>query len=221
MNLPRTQLILQRVHQELAGPVTATSMTYLDGKPLPVGVASKARHGHVMGGYAKGYKLHAWMSEDRRIPLWIVMPLNVDERPMAQVLLGQVNELSPRSLILADQNYDTHDLHKMVDARGGRLLVKPKGSKDGKRNADNLKKMGPARRELLKVRAEHSVLLRYVHKQRIPAEGISGNLCGCSGGLTGLPPWVRRLYRVRRWVGGKMLLYHAKLQSRRGLRTAA
>jgi Transposase DDE domain len=224
MNEPRTRLILQRVHDELAGPITATALSYLDGKPLPVGVASKdpdARSGHVMGGYAKGYKLHAWMTEDRRIPLWIVMPLNVDERPMAQVLIGQVNELSPRSLILADQNYDTYTLHKMIDARGGRLLVKPKGSADGKRNADNLKKMGAARRELLKVRAEQPDLLRYIHKQRINAESILGNLCGCSGGLTGLPPWVRRLPRVRRWVGGKMILYHAKLRARKPLATAA
>jgi hypothetical protein len=224
MNQPRTRLILQRVHDELAGPITATALTYLDGKPLPVGVASKdrdARSGHVMGGYAKGYKLHAWMSEDRRIPLWIVTPLNVDERPMAEALVSQVNQLSPRSLTLADQNYDTYRLHKMIDARGGRLLVKPKGSKDGKRNADNLKKMGPARRELLKVRAEQPALLRLVHKQRIHAEGILGNLCGCSGGLIGLPPWVRGLHRVTRWVGGKMIWYHAKLQSRRSAKRAA
>lgn len=224
MNLPRTQLILQRVHQALAGSITTTAITFLDGKPLPVGVASKdpdARSGHVMGGYAKGYKLHAWMSEDRRIPLWIVMPLNVDERPMARLLIEQVDELSPRSLTLADQNYDTYTLHKLLDARQGRLLVKPKGSNDGKRNPDNLKKMGRARRENLAMQAHHRPLLQYVHKQRINAEGILGNLCGCSGGLTGLPPWVRRLRRVRTWVGGKIILYHAKLWSRRLLKKAA
>jgi len=224
LNDARTHLILQRVHQELAGPITATALSFLDGKPLPVGVASKdrdAKRGHVMGGFAKGYKLHAWMSEDRRIPLWIVAPLNVDERRMAQLLIAQVDELSPGSLTLADQHYDAYYLHQMLDARGGRLLVKPKGSADGKRNKDNLRKMGPARRELLAVAANHPALLRYVHKERVNAEGILGNLCGCSGGLSGLPSWVRGLQRVRRWVGTKIILYHAKLRSKKAIQNAA
>ena len=73
MNEPRTREVLPRVHRDLAGPLTATALTYPDGKPLPVGVASKdpgAARGHVMGGFARGYKLHAWMAADRRIPLW-------------------------------------------------------------------------------------------------------------------------------------------------------
>lgn len=218
MNEPRILVILQQLHQQLAGSITATALSYLDGKPLIVGVASKdpeARRGHVMGGFAKGYKLHAWMSEDRRIPLWAVESLNVDERPVAQKLIAQVDQLSTRSLTLADQMYDTYRLHKMLDARGGRLLVQPKGSADGKRNRKNLQRMGPARRELLRIKAHHPCLLRFVHKQRINAEGILGNLCGGSGGLTGLPPWVRRKYRVKRWVGGKIIWYHARLRIRR------
>src|SRR5215213_1185175 len=78
----RVRLVLQEVHRELAGGLAATALSYLDGKPLAVGVASKdpdAKRGHVMGGFAKGYKLHAWMSEDRRVPLWCVAPLNVHE----------------------------------------------------------------------------------------------------------------------------------------------
>jgi Transposase DDE domain len=217
MNEPRTRLILLGVHRTLAGPITATALSYLDGKPLTVGVASKdpeAARGHVMGGFARGYKLHGRMSEDRRIPLWCVTPLNVDERPTARLLVSQVDELSPRSLTLADQNYDTHELHKDLDARGGRLLVEPKGSPDGRRHEVTLRQMGPARRELLNVQRHRPGLLRLVHRQRVNAEGILGNLCGYGGGLTGLPPWVRRLYRVRRWIGGKIILYHARLRVR-------
>src|SRR4029078_7979289 len=65
---PRCQRILQAVHQELAGHVRPTRISYLDGKPLTVGPASKdsqALRGHVMGGFAKGYKLHAWVTSDR------------------------------------------------------------------------------------------------------------------------------------------------------------
>jgi hypothetical protein len=127
INSPHTRLILLQVHRELAGDLTAAAISYLDGKPLTVGVASKDRdaaRGHVMGGFAKGYKLHAWMSEDRRIPLWCLTPLNRGEVPIARLLVEQIHQpLSERSLTLADSNYDAYDLHKELDACGGRLLV--------------------------------------------------------------------------------------------------
>jgi len=225
----RTRRVLRAVHEELAGDLTATALSYLDGKPLTVGVASKdpeAARGHVMGGFAKGYKLHAWMTEDRRVPLWCVTPLNVHEVPVARLMVEQVSELPERSLTLADQNYDAHDLHKELDARNGRLLVNPKGPKGPKggtkrRHPVTLRLMGPARRELIELKDRSPALLRTVMRQRVNAEGILGNLCGCGGGLTGLPPWVRRLRRVRRWVGGKIILYHAKLRVRRAAKRAA
>jgi hypothetical protein len=222
---PRVAMILQETHRLLAGSPAATALSYLDGKPLLVGVASKdrdARRGHVMGGWAKGYKLHAWMSEDRRIPLWAVTPLNAGEPPVARLLVAQVPTLSERSLTLADQNYDAHALHKELAARNGRLLLVPKGDKGlEERHPVNLRKMGAARRELIEVSQKTPSLLRMVYRQRVNAEGILGNLCGYGGGLTHLPPWVRGLERVRRWVGGKIILYHGRLRARARRKTAA
>jgi len=218
INTERTRLILLRVHQELAGDLTATAINYLDGKPLVVGVASKDRdaaRGHVMGGFARGYKLHAWMSEDRRIPLWCLTPLNVGEVPVARLLVQQVGELSQRSLTMADSNYDAYDLHKELDVRGGRLLAPLRQDpKTGRRHPVSLRQMGKARRELIGVQHHHPDLVQMVYRQRINAEGILGNLCGYGGGLNSLPPWVRRLDRVRRWVGGKLILYHARVRVR-------
>jgi hypothetical protein len=245
LNEPRTWRVLQRVHDATGGSVTATALTYLDGKPLTVGVASKdpdAKRGRVMGGFAKGYKLHAWMAEDRRVPLWCVAPLNAHEAPVAERLVahaaGAGQRLSPRSLALADQNYDAAGVHKGLHAAGGRLLVRPKdggrraraarakatgpdGGADAARHAVTLRQMGPARRDLLAVCAARPGLVRLVHRHRVNAEGILGNLCGYGGGLTGLPPFVRRLPRVRRWVGGKIILYHARLRARAARRRAA
>jgi|ERR1700761_427149 len=224
MNQRRVLEILNRLHRELGGDITATALSYLDGKPLTVGVASKdpdAKSGHVMGGYARGYKLHAWMSEDRRIPLWAVMPLNVHEVPVAQALVEQAPMLSDRALVLADQNYDSHKLHKQIDRHNGRLLVKPKGDSSGKRHPVTLRQMGPARRELLAAQKQTPGMIRLVHRQRVHAEGTFGNLCSYGGGLTCLPPWVRRLHRVRRWVGAKIILYHARLCAKRSLKMAA
>lgn len=216
--------ILQQVHRKLAGCIATKLTTYLDGKPLTVGVASKdpdARRGHVMGGFAKGYKLHAWMSEDRRIPLWCVAPLNVDERPMASLLLQQAVDLPEGALTLVDQNYDTHDLHKTLHALNGRLMCRPKGDDSGARHAVTLRQMGPARRELLEQWARQPQLMRWVMKDRVNAEGIFGNLTSYGGGLNGLPSWVRRIHRVRRWVGCKIILYHARLEAREARKRVA
>ena len=38
-------------------------------------------------------------------------------------------------------------------------------------------------------------------------ERVFGVLCCTAGGLGALPPWVRTLDRVRRWVGAKIVLY--------------
>ena len=222
----RVQAILQETHRLLAGSPASAALSYLDGKPMLVGVASKdreARRGHVMGGLARGYKLHAWMTEDRRIPLWAVTPLNAGEPPVARLLVAQVPALSERSLTLADQNYDAHALHKDLAARNGRLLLVPKGGNKGleERHPVNLRKMGAARRELIETSQRTPSLLRMVYRQRVNAEGILGNLCGHGGGLTHLPPWARGLERVRRWVGGKIILYHARLRVRNRRKGAA
>jgi hypothetical protein len=211
----RIRLILQRVHEELAGPLTATALGYFDGKPLPVGSASKdpdAAWGHVMNGFAKGYKLHAILTEDRRIPLFCVLPLNCHEVPAAQAMLEQAPLFSRRSLLLADGNYDAADLHKTVDRLDGRLLVKPRGMAE---HPVTLRQMGHARRELLDTWRQYPSLCQLVYKQRIHVEGGFSNLTCYGGGLGPLPAWVRRLPRVVRWVGAKIILYHARLRRKK------
>ena len=71
----RTAELLTAVFQRLAEPSRVTPVCFLDGKPLVVGPCSKdaeARAGRVYGGFARGYKLHAIVSEDRRILCWSV-----------------------------------------------------------------------------------------------------------------------------------------------------
>jgi hypothetical protein len=207
--------LLQMVHQLLAGPIDATALSYLDGKPLPVGGASKdpdARRGRVIGGAARGYKLHAWVSEDRRIPLWSLTPLNLHESHVAISLLQQGPPLSQRSLILGDGNYDDHKLHRAAAASGARLLTTARGLAS---HPVTLRQMGSARREHVRCWKDQAPLLRMVLGKRMQVEITFAHLCAGPGGLAPLPPWVRRLGRVRRWVGGKIILYHARWRARR------
>ena len=221
------QRILRRVHDELAGAALATPLSYLDGKPRVVGGASTdqdARRGRAVGGFAKGYKLHALVSEDGRIPLWSLTPLNAAEHVVAQHIclhLPNPPETATR-LILADSSYDAAPLHKVIAAAAtssdARLLTPLRGQepvKHGGHHPVTLRQMGAARREVVAVWRDHPALAAYVLKSRVRVENVFSALTCAAGGLGPLPAWTRNLGRVTRWVGAKIILYHARLRAKK------
>lgn len=210
--------ILQRVHDRLSGRgVEVPAVRYVDGKPLTVSPVSKdpdATCGHITGGFAKGYKLHAFVGENRRIQVWSVVSLNVAEQSVALAMVPALDP-SPGGLAMADSNYDSAPLHKALAAfTGERLLTPLKGQqrvKPGGHHPVTLRQMGPQRREAVRVWSEHADLAEYVLKQRNNIEGVFSVMTVACG--LALPPHVRRLERVRRWVGMKIILYHARLEA--------
>ena len=216
----RCRQILQWVHEGLSEAHLATPVSYVDGKPLTVGAVSKdrdARWGKVSGGYAKGYKLHAWATEDGRVPCWCVTGLNAGECPVAELMFGLLPPLPPGAVVLADANYDDRDLHKALAPRGGVLvspLKKQQQYPPGRgRHPVTLRQMGPGRRELLAAWAQAPGLVRLVLKDRVRIENVFSRLA--MAGLGPLPPFVRGTDRVARWAGGKLILYHALLRVRK------
>lgn len=208
--------ILQLVDDQLSGRKSEESdVRYTDGKPLTVSPVSKdpdATTGHITGGFAKGYKLHAFVAKSRRILTWAVASLHVAEQSVAMALLPSLKPC-PGALNMADSNYDSAPLHKgMAATNTGRLLTPLKAQQRVKPTGHHpvtLRQMGPQRREAVKVWKEQPDLARYVLKDRNNIEGVFSVLtvaCGLS-----LPPHVRRIERVRRWVGLKIILYHARL----------
>jgi len=142
----RCQRLLQMAHDALAGRSCPTALSYFDGKPLVVGSSTRdvqAKSGHICGGYAKGYKLHVWVTEDRRIPVWSVQSLNMHEVKATREMISYLPPLSSRSLILADKNYDAAKLHHDVASCGGRLLTPPCGIA---KRPKTLRAMPPSRR---------------------------------------------------------------------------
>lgn len=225
------QRILQLVHDELAQRGLLTEEGYLDGKPLPVSPVSKDRQatrGKVSGGFAKGYKLHAFVNEHRRIVVWSVTGLHEDEKTVALHLLPHAApSLSPGALVLKDSNYDSAPLHKAAAGlMPGVALVGPLKGQDrvgeGGHHPVTLRQMGPQRRELVAAWQQCPALLQLVLRARDTIERVFGVLCCTAGGLgTALPPWVRTLDRVRRWVGAKIILYNARLTAQDRLRETA
>ena len=141
------------------------------------------------------------------------MPLPVAEQSVALELAAALPAAPPLALVLADSNYDSAPLHKVLGATGRCLLTPLKAQqrvKNGKHHPVTLRQMGPERREAIAVDKTRPDLKRLVLKQRNNVEGVFSVLA-CVGLLGALPAFVRRLDRVRRWTGAKIVLYHARL----------
>jgi hypothetical protein len=228
----RVRAVLQRVHDDLCvrgdtAKPPLELLSYIDGKAVLVGPASKdpdARRGKACGGFAKGYKFHAFVNEQRRIIVWCVTPLNTDEKLIGQLLLEQLppgcrHSDAPASvarhapLTLADLNYDSAKLHRAFAERGRQLFTGLRGEQcvgPNGRNSQTMSSMGPARREVLAVWKQSPDLGDYVLKSRNNIEGTFSVL-SLACGLDRLPGFVRRLPRTTRWIGCKVILYHARL----------
>jgi len=205
----RCQQLLGRLHERLAHLDWGSEVSFLDGHALPVGANTKdaeAAVGRAPGGFARGYKLHAWAAEDERIPVWSVTPLNVNEKPVAHELLRYQRA---DGLVLADGEYDSRALYDTIADDGGQLLT-PLPENAGKGHVPQ----SPARNAAA---VAWQGIAGYVYRERWGVERIFAHLSAWGGGLTGLPPWVRTLDRVRRWVGAKLILYHARWNIRRGV----
>lgn len=204
--------MLQAINEYLTRTDSPVELAYLDGKPLPVSICTRdpdARVGWATKGFAKGYKLHACATEDGRIPAFAVRPLNEGEARVAREMLPPVPEAK---LILADANYDTQHLYKALGARGQQLLTPLKRIAV---NPGPLRRMGSHRRFAIQLSKRLGSAYRVLLDQRNEIERIFSAVTCYGGGLTTLPPWVRRLSRVDRWVTAKIAIYHARLRVRK------
>lgn len=204
---PRVQALLNGVHAYLTRSETSPSLSFLDGKPLPVSWCSRdpdARVGFATKGFAKGYKLHVWATSDDRIPGFSVRPMNEGE---AQVARGLASGICG-GLVMADAH-----LYQALGRRGAQLLTPLKRIAV---NPGPLHRMGPERRLAIQLhRCLQEKNYRLLLERRDQVERIFSALSCFGGGLTCLPSWVRRLDRVTRWVSAKIDIYHARLKLRR------
>ena len=203
---PRCQEILKRVEETSRAPASR-EMQLLDGRPLPVGPCSKdkeARPGRVYGGFARGYRLHACMSENAYFLTWKVTSLNVSEKPVARELLTQTR---PRGLVLADGNFDVGYLYESAARYGGQLLATPRrGAGGGHRKPNPYRMIGAY------LWQSHQCWIR---EQRKAIDRFFGQHSSYGGGLAPLPAWVRTQARVERWVCAKIILYHLRISLRK------
>jgi len=186
----------------------------MDGKALPVAAHSTdrdARWGRGAGQKSKGYKLHAIRS-DRPMPeQWALTPLDVDEKAMARRMIPR---LQGAGYLLADGLFDASELHDRAAAAHHQLVAprcKPgTGLGHCHHSPHRLRAI-----DMLESPAHVNPFGPDLYRRRLQIERDFGNLVSFGGGLTCLPPWVRRIWRVRLWVYAKLLINAARIRYRR------
>lgn len=186
----------------------------LDGKALEVAGHSRdpdATWGPAGRRRTRGYKLHAvWAGG--AMPLgYDVRPMHVNEKAVAAELIPQ---LPGGGYLLADGFYHTHRLHALAQAHQHQLLSpRPRVHQHaglGHRPQHPARLRGIA---MLEPDRYASPFGRSVYRHRRQIETAFGNLTAFAAGLTThLPPWVRRLHRVRLWVTAKLLINAARIR---------
>lgn len=212
----RVDVMIGWVTQHLARSEVRSKVCFFDGKALPVPESSRdpdARTGRGNGQFSRGYKLHAYATEDGSIPVFCVTALNVGEPTRA---MSMVREIGPGTLVIADANYDSWKLYERVDTRGGQLFTPMKGRRAAK-HSRRRRDMPKSRLRILRDWEHRPRKCLELYRARGTIERIFSALSTFAGGLGPLPAWVRRLPRVRRWVTAKIAIYHARLRARRAL----
>jgi hypothetical protein len=172
----------------------------VDGKPLLVGGCSKdpdARFGRAAGHLGRGYKLHAVWGAGPLPEAWEVAPLNEHEVRVADRLVGRL----PGGYLLADGNYDATRLFDRAGACGTQLVAAQRDNNPGTGHHDQ------SRYRLRCIALLRTAFGAALFRLRIGIERRFGNAVAFAGGLgAGLPPWVRRRWRVDLWVWAKLAI---------------
>jgi hypothetical protein len=191
-----------------------------DGKPLEVSEHSRdpdARDGRGAGRYGKGYKLHAIADPAAGVFVGVdVQPLNASETTIvARILERKGTRLPDGALLLGDALYDSNPLHAAAARRGVQLIAPRRRPGTGLGSCRH----HPNRLESIRItEGEDAELWEDVFApQRAAIERFFGAMASFGGGLFTLPPWVRRLHRVRLWVYAKICVNAARIALRRAV----
>lgn len=215
LRCPRVQQILERLGQRLTGQATPawTLLKLIDGKPLPIAPHSKdpdAGWGRGASQLAKGYKLHLIHGGKPMPDAFEVYPLNVSEPTVARQMIPQ---LRGTGYLVADANYDASYLFNLAAKQEHRLIAPRARPHTGLGHHPQ----SPQRLRCIETLEVGPIVGqtfgRYLLRLRKRIETAFGNLTSFFAGLTHLPPWVRRLHRVRTYVHAKLLINAARIRA--------
>lgn len=207
-----TQRFLHALGRRLSQSRGMGIVLCIDGKAFTIAKHSKdpdASFGPAHGRTARGYKLHAIWGHNAMPDCWELRPLSHNEKNVAHELIPK---LQGAGYLLGDGFYHANRLFRRA-AEHGRQLLAPRAHPGT--HIRQPKRFHPARlRCVATLEADPFIsgFARQLFKQRKQIEAHFGHLTSFGGGLTCLPPWVRRLHRVRLYVHAKLLINAARIR---------
>jgi hypothetical protein len=205
---------MQRVGQRLNGKTEPTLMKVVDGKALELPNHSgdpDATWSRGVSRMAVGYKIHAIFSGNPMPDAFAITTLNVCEKQMAARLIGRVGG---GGYLLADAHYDASWLFDYCNYYGHQLVcprAKP-GTGEGHHYVSPHRRRSIA---MLEVPEAVNCFGRRMYDRRSDIERDFSQLTCFGAGLGPLPSWVRRIWRVRNWVTGKLLINACRIRINR------
>ena len=112
LRTPRDEQLIDAAGKSLARVEDPSHANYLDGRPFVIGGCSKdrdAKRGRMRGGKARGYRLHALVSDDQRILIWAVTAMNEAETTVARMLIEQSPSIA--EVLLNDAVFEASPLY--------------------------------------------------------------------------------------------------------------
>jgi DDE family transposase len=205
---------LERVGRRLNGKAAAGLVKVADGKPLELPNHTSdpdAAWGRGVSRTSVGYKLHAVFSGNPMPDAFAITTLNACEKRMAARM---VRRLSGGGYLLGDAHYDASWLFDYCHHHGHQLLC-PR-AKPGTGIGHHY--LSPHRRRAIDMLESPAAVNRFgadLYDIRTDIERDFSQLVCFGGGLAALPPWVRRIWRVRHWVMSKLLINAARIRINR------
>lgn len=208
------RLFLQAMARRLNGKAKQYLLKVIDAKPLELPNHTGDRDagwGRGVSRTSVGYKLHVIRSENPMPDAFVITPLNVCEKQMAARMIKRVEGCG---YLLGDANYDASWLYDVCKLHH-HVLVSPR-AKPGTGIGHHY--VSPRRLrsiQLLEPPGDLDGFGPSLYCRRTDVERDFSQLTSFGGGLTTLPPWVRRIWRVRNWVFAKLLINAARARIQR------
>jgi len=205
---------LERVGQRLNGKTVPGLVKIVDGKALELPNHTCDRDATWSRGVSRtsvGYKLHAVFSGNPMPDAFAVTTLNVCEKRMAARRVGR---LAGGGYLLGDAHYDASWLFDYCNHHGHQLVcprAKP-GTGIGHHYVSRHRRRAI---NMLESPAAVNSFGTDLYDARTDVERDFSQLVCFGGGLAALPPWVRRIWRVRNWVTSKLLINAARIRINR------
>ena len=211
---PDFEAFQRRVGVRMNGGAAPPLVKRVDGKPLELPSHTTDRDATWSRGVGRtgvGYKQHAVWSGKPMPDAFAVTTLDVCEKRMAARMVGRVGG---GGYLLGDAHYDASWLFDYCHHHGHQLVC-PR-AKPGTGLGHHY--VSPHRRravDMLEAPAAVNPFGPALYARRTDIERDFSGLACPGGGLASLPPWVRRIWRVRAWVTAKLLVNAARIRLNR------